>query len=113
MPGGTTMRGRPVSGGRGRGPAAALDSADVVPGAVVVVTDASARWTPAIVTAAAVVAGHGGALAPAATVAREHGVPMVAGVGDEVRLIVAGDTIEVDGDAGLVVVRPGRLALRT
>ena len=51
---------------------------------------------------AAVVTDAGGGLSHAAIVAREYNIPAVLGTGNATALIKDGQTIEVDGDEGVV-----------
>ena len=65
-------------------------------------------WTPLFATAAAIVTDTGGILSHSAVVAREYGIPAVVGTGKATMMIQDGQTIEVDGDKGLVrLVTPG------
>jgi phosphoenolpyruvate-protein phosphotransferase len=53
----------------------------------------------------------GGVTAHAAIVARSLGLPMVVGLGDDILAIPDGEALIVDGDLGVVEVRPGRASL--
>lgn len=55
----------------------------------------------------ALVTDEGGALSHAAILAREMGVPAVTGCGNATTVIKTGDTIQVDGDLGLVMAASG------
>jgi pyruvate,water dikinase len=59
-------------------------------------------WTPYFVTAAGVVMEQGGLLSHGAIVAREYGIPAVVNVGNATKIIKTGQTIQVDGDKGVV-----------
>jgi pyruvate,water dikinase len=76
--------------------------AAVHPGEILVVEMLAPSWTPLFASAAAVVAARGGILSNGATMAREHGIPAVVGVGMAMLLIKDGQWIEVDGSTGLV-----------
>lgn len=64
----------------------------------------SPNWTPAFAQIAGCVADTGGALSHTAIVAREYRIPCVTGVGLATTAIRTGDEIEVDGDAGTVLI---------
>lgn len=89
-----------------RGPARLLarpeDWATVKAGDVLVVRDASLRWTRALARAACLVTDTGGALSSLSTVARELGIPAVTGSGTATHVISSGQIISVDGGQGLV-----------
>jgi len=53
----------------------------------------------------------GGVTAHAAIVARSLGLPMVVGVGEDLLAVPEGEMLIVDGDLGVVEVRPGRASL--
>jgi pyruvate,water dikinase len=52
--------------------------------------------------AGAIVTDGGGVLAHAAVIAREYGIPAVLATGDGTRRIRDGETVTVDGTAGVV-----------
>ncbi len=60
------------------------------------------EWTPLFQLARAVVADTGSALSHAAIVAREYNIPAVLGVGFATTKLKDGDTIQVDGNTGIV-----------
>lgn len=72
------------------------------PGDVLVAETTAPPWTPLFASAAAVVTDAGGILSHCAVVAREYGIPAVVGVGMATAVIRDGQTIEVDGNAGVV-----------
>jgi rifampicin phosphotransferase len=103
-----TLRGLGASGGVARGPVRVLrapDAARLRDGDVLVVEYADPGWTPLFPRAAALVMEVGGAMSHAAVVARELGIPAVFGVRDATRALTDGETVEVDGDRGLVISR--------
>ena len=59
-------------------------------------------WTPLFGIASAVVTDHGGVLSHTAIVAREYRIPAVVGTKVATSLVKDGQTITVDGDAGIV-----------
>lgn len=60
-------------------------------------------WTPLFLACKAVVTEIGGFLSHGATIAREYGVPAVAGVHDIIRHVKTGDVLRVDANAGTVM----------
>lgn len=74
-------------------------------GEVLVAASTDASWSPLFVDAAAIVVERGGPLSHAAIVARELGIPAVLDVHGATSAL-AGRTVTVDGDAGVVVVHP-------
>ncbi|MFP5364882.1 MAG: PEP-utilizing enzyme [Thermoleophilia bacterium] len=100
------VRGSAGSSGVVRGTARVIgsisESGRVRPGDVIVAETTAPPWTPLFATAAAVVTDTGGVLSHCAVVAREYGIPAVVGTGIATQVIADGQTIEVDGDAGIV-----------
>ena len=106
------LQGSPGSPGTVRGPARVLRSLseadEFQQGEVLVAETTAPPWTPLFATAAAIVTDTGGILSHSAVVAREYGIPAVVGTGKATMMIQDGQTIEVDGDKGLVrLVTPG------
>jgi len=100
------LRGVPCSPGKVRGPARvvlSLAQADKLqPGDVMVAPTTMPPWTPLFASISAVITDVGGALSHAAIVAREYSIPAVLGTGTATSVIKDGQTLEVDGDAGVV-----------
>ncbi len=100
------LRGSAGSSGIVRGTARVIrsisESGRVQPGDIIVAETTAPPWTPLFATAAAVVTDTGGVLSHCAVVAREYGIPAVVGTGIATSVIADGQTIEVDGDAGIV-----------
>lgn len=100
------LPGAPGSRGFARGTARVIKSiteaSRLQPGDILVAETTAAPWTPLFATAGAIVTDTGGVLSHAAVVAREYGVPAVVGTGFASKAIADGQTIEVDGDAGIV-----------
>lgn len=98
--------GTPAAHGVIAGPARVVRAPDefgnVRSGNLVVCPYTDPAWTPLLAIAGGVVTEVGGALSHAAIVAREYGIPAVAGVEDATRLIADGAWITVDGSAGTV-----------
>ena len=86
--------------------AAAAMSAAIEPGEILVAPVTDAAWTPLFIPAAGVVVETGGILSHAATVAREFGIPAVAGIRGATSLIPDGATVTIDGATGTVTVEP-------
>ena len=100
------LRGNPGSPGVVRGRARVLrslpEAAELREGEVLVAETTAPPWTPLFATAAAVVTDTGGILSHSAVVAREYRIPAVVGTGAATATIKSGQTVEVDGDAGIV-----------
>ncbi|MCA9704326.1 MAG: hypothetical protein KDK70_00560 [Myxococcales bacterium] len=100
--------GHPAGMGRATGPVRIVRSpADlpaVRPGDVMVVPALATAWLPAATRVAGVVSGSGTALAHAALVLREYGVPCVVGVDGATIELRDGVIATVDGSAGVVEV---------
>ena len=101
-----TLSGAPGSGGKASGVARVIKSIDeadrLKPGDVLIAETTAPPWTPLFATAAAVVTDTGGILSHCAVVAREYGIPAVVGTAFATKAIEDGQSVEVDGDAGLV-----------
>lgn len=72
------------------------------PGDVLVAVTTTPAWTPLFAMASAVVTDIGGPLSHSSIVAREFGIPAVMATGVATRRIRDGQTITVDGRAGVV-----------
>src|SRR5918993_1959190 len=100
------LQGNPGSPGVVRGRARVLrslpEAAELREGEVLVAETTAPPWTPLFATAAAVVTDTGGILSPCAVVAREYRIPAVVGTAAATATIRSGQTVEVDGDAGIV-----------
>jgi pyruvate,water dikinase len=100
------LQGRAGSPGTARGPAKVVRSLSEAeklhPGDILVAETTAPPWTPLFATAAAVVTDTGGILSHCAVVAREYHIPAVVAAGRATEIIHDGDTIEVDGGAGVV-----------
>jgi pyruvate,water dikinase len=76
--------------------------AKLVPGEILVAPSTDPGWTPLFLTAAGLVMEMGGAMSHGAVVAREYGIPAVAGVAHATERIQTGQLITVDGASGTV-----------
>lgn len=74
-------------------------------GDVLVAKLTTPAWTPLFARAAAIVTDVGGPLSHGSIVAREYGIPAVLGTGNATQLIQDGQTIMVDGDNGVVILK--------
>jgi pyruvate,water dikinase len=74
----------------------------VLPGEILVAPFTDPGWTPYFIPAAAIVMDMGGILSHGSIVAREYGVPAVVDVGPATKIIKTGQTIQVNGDKGIV-----------
>jgi len=103
---GPVLRGMAQSGGRYAGTArVVLDPGRVhcfQPGDVLVAQATNPAWTPLIALAGAVATDMGNYLSHGAIIARELGIPAVGNLYDATSRIDDGQSVEVDGDRGLV-----------
>jgi pyruvate,water dikinase len=83
------------------------DFGQMRPGDVLVAVTTTPAWTPLFAMASAVVTDIGGPLSHSSIVAREYGIPAVMATGVATRRISSGQTITVDGGAGLVTIGHG------
>ena len=82
-----------------------LDDADkLLPGDVLVCRMTMPAWTPLFGVAAAVVADSGGPLSHCAIVAREYGIPCIAGTVNGTSVLRDGMRVRVDGSTGVATV---------
>jgi pyruvate,water dikinase len=103
---GDTLKGVGASAGQVTGTARVLhgpeDFAQMRPGDILVAGITTPAWTPLFAMAAGVVTDIGGPLSHSSIVAREYGIPAVLGTGVATKRIHSGQTITVDGSAGIV-----------
>ena len=103
---GRVLRGIAASAGRytGRAHVAArtAEPPDVQEGDVLVAPDAGPAWTPVFALLGALVLDRGAGFQHAAVMAREFGIPAVLGTKQATSAIADGQTVTVDGDAGVV-----------
>jgi pyruvate,water dikinase len=94
-----------VSIGNVRGRIKILHTADEKPllkGEILVARATDPGWTPLFVNAGGIILEVGGSLQHGALVAREYGIPCVAGVENATALWRDGTLVEVDGSAGII-----------
>jgi pyruvate,water dikinase len=97
--------GTPVSSGIVKGPVKVLRTPDekpILPGDILVTKATDPGWTTLFINAGAVLLETGGTLQHGASVAREMGKPCIVGIEDVTRLLNDGQTVELDGAAGIV-----------
>ena len=100
------LKGLAVSPGVVSGKARVILRADnneqVQAGEILVAPFTDPGWTPYFIPAAGIVMDQGGLLSHGAIIAREYGIPAVVNVGNATKIIKTGQTIQVDGDRGVV-----------
>lgn len=101
-----SLSGLGVSPGRAVGRARVVHSVDdlkdVRAGEVIVAAATDPSWTSLLAVGGALVLEMGGLLSHGAIVARELGIPAVVNVAQATRVLVTGDRVVVDGQAGTV-----------
>lgn len=99
-------QGTPLSFGEYAGPALVLEEPiappEVEPGYVLVCPSTDPAWGPLFLQAGALVMETGGVLSHGAIVAREYGLPAVAGLPGVLAQIQTGERVHVSGATGLV-----------
>jgi pyruvate,water dikinase len=102
------LRGVAASSGRVTGRAAVLadigDAARLTGGDVLVTRQTDPGWAPVFGLISGLVIERGGLLSHGAVIAREFGVPCVAGIPQATRRIAHGAIVTVDGDAGVCTI---------
>ncbi len=105
-----TLTGSPVSPGSVEGKVRVVfdpRQANLQPGEVLVCPGTDPAWTPLFLTASALVMEVGGMMTHGAVVAREYGIPAIAGVDRATERLVTGQRVRVDGSAGVVEIIEG------
>jgi len=103
------LTGVAVSPGVATGPARVVLRAGaekILPGEILVAPFTDPGWTPYFMPAAGIAMDMGGLLSHGSIIAREYGIPAVVNVGPATRIIKTGQTIQVDGNRGVVRVLP-------
>jgi rifampicin phosphotransferase len=86
-----------------------LDDCEVLAAGEIMVTKVTdLAWTPYFLRAGGLVVEIGGLLSHGSIIAREYGLPAVAGVADATRRIRTGDRIRLDANRGMIEVVSGR-----
>jgi pyruvate,water dikinase len=108
LPGGDRLEGVALSAGVAEGPALVLTEPTAAPpgegGYVLVCPSTDPAWVPLFVRAKALVMETGGVLSHGAIVAREFGLPAVAGLPGATQRLKTGQVLRVDGGKGTVTV---------
>jgi len=106
--GATIFQGVALSAGVAEGPALVLNephaSLDVPDGFILVCPSTDPMWVPLFARARGLVMETGGVLSHGAIVAREFGLPAVAGLPGITRQLVTGTKLRVDGGSGSVAI---------
>ena len=104
------LHGSPASPGRVVGSAFVINPGDPLPTAahrqIIIASEVAPHWLPLLKTATAVVSETGGLTCHAAILARELQLPAVVGVANATQHLHTGDTLQLDGDRGLIEVMP-------
>jgi rifampicin phosphotransferase len=105
--GGAKRQGTALSAGVAEGPALVLTEPSEAPqagGYILVCPSTDPAWVPLFVNARGLVMETGGVLSHGAIVAREFGLPAVAGLPGIIKQLETGQMIHVDGGRGMVTV---------
>ena len=106
--GATMLEGIPLSAGVAEAPALVLESPHGVAmpseGYILVCPSTDPAWVPLFVQAKGLVMETGGVLSHGAIVAREFGLPAVAGLPGVLRRVKTGQRLRVDGTRGTVAI---------
>lgn len=106
--GGDRLEGVPLSAGVCEGPALVLTEPTAVPpgegGYILVCPTTDPAWVPLFTRARGLVMETGGVLSHGAIVAREFGLPAVAGLPGATQRLRTGQTVRVDGGKGTVTI---------
>lgn len=109
--GGSRLEGVPLSAGVCEGPALVLTEPTAAPlgegGYVLICPSTDPAWVPLFVRAKGLVMETGGVLSHGAIVAREFGLPAVAGLPGITQQLKTGQMVRVDGGRGTVIVVGG------
>ncbi|MGD8974156.1 MAG: PEP-utilizing enzyme [Desulfobacterales bacterium] len=103
-----TIKGSPAGPGVAEGLASVITSHEdlptIMPETILVCPHASPVLTPVLPKIKGLVTDTGGLLAPAATIAREYGIPAVVGTSAATDVIDDDDVIRVDGTNGRIMI---------
>lgn len=108
--GGDRLQGVPLSAGVAEAPALVLDEPSTAnlpnESYILVCPSTDPAWVPLFVQARGLVMEIGGVLSHGAIVAREYGLPAVAGLPNVQRRVQTGQRLRVDGGSGTVTILP-------
>ncbi|HEX7433196.1 MAG TPA: PEP-utilizing enzyme [Anaerolineaceae bacterium] len=82
--------------------------AGLLPGEIMVCPGTDPSWTPLFLSAGGLILETGGMMTHGAVVAREYGIPAIVGVDQATRRLVTGQTIQMDGSTGQIVILDGQ-----
>ena len=102
-----TLQGSPVSPGVIEGSVRVVLNpltAGLLPGEIMVCPGTDPAWTPLFLSAGGLVMEMGGMMTHGAIVAREYGIPAVAGVSDATGQLQTGQRVRVDGSTGRILI---------
>jgi pyruvate,water dikinase len=105
--GSDVLKGTPLSAGVAEGPVLVLTDPDTPAPEepyILVCPSTDPAWVPLFARAKGLIMETGGVLSHGAIVAREFGLPAVAGLPDVQRRLKTGQHVRVDGGSGAVVV---------
>ncbi|MDZ4268925.1 MAG: PEP/pyruvate-binding domain-containing protein [Mycobacterium sp.] len=111
---GNVLVGTPLSPGMHEGVVRILDSpvgAKLQPGEILVAASTDPGWTPLFLIAGALVMEVGGVVSHGALVAREYGIPALAGIADAMTRLHTGQRVRVDGSAGTITLLDSEAAV--
>jgi pyruvate,water dikinase len=109
IPGADVLQGVPLSAGVAEAPALVLLEPNAVPPAepyILVCPSTDPAWVPLFAHARGLVMETGGVLSHGAIVAREFGLPAVAGLPGVMQRLKTGQRVRVEGGTGSVTVLP-------
>jgi phosphohistidine swiveling domain-containing protein len=91
-----------VASGRARVILRSDSGEQVQAGEILIAPFTDPGWTPYFIPATGIVMEQGGLLSHGAVIAREYGIPAVVNVGNATKIIKTGQTIQIDGNKGVV-----------
>ena len=103
------LRGSPVSPGVVEANVRVVlepQKSDLLPGEILVCPATDPAWTPLFLAAGGLIMEVGGMMTHGAIVAREYGIPAVAGVDQATTRLKSGQRILLDGSTGQIVLKP-------
>ena len=107
---GTILRGVGSSPGQATGRARVVMGGDAPPqvpqGDILIAPNAGPAWTPVFPLLGGIVLDSGAVFQHASVVAREYGIPAIVMTRDGTKVVVEGQTVRVDADAGVVDLAP-------
>jgi pyruvate,water dikinase len=80
------------------------DEKPILPGDILVTKATDPGWTTLFINAGGVLLESGGALQHGASIAREMGKPCIVGIEDVTKILQDGQTVEIDGGTGMIII---------